>query len=148
MTEWVLRVREDPDEVAVVYFVDPEGELKPPSRGAPVRTVGRFYKVWSDRDLANQPTPFLLFVARAPTAVTTAPAAKGMSMGAWVVILVVLAGAFYILRRYVVSLRHPKPLATRRLAEAGRDQPAEDDQPTSLPDDPADALDALTRRSE
>lgn len=150
VTEWVLRVREDPDEVAVVYFVDPGGQLQAPPRGTPVRTAARFYKVWSDRDLANQPTPFLLFVARDPTVAAAAPASQGLGLGAWAVVLVALAAAFYIMRRYVVSLRQPKPLATRRQAEPSSDtsQADEQDSPESLPDDPADALDALTRHRD
>ena len=147
VTEWVVRVREDPDEVAVVYFVDPDGELEAPLRGTPIRTVARFYKVWSDRDLANEPTPFLIFVGRTPTVVAVESSVQGPGMGGWVLTLIALAAGFYILRRYVVGLRQPRPLATRREFEAAIAEIEEDDPP-SLTEDPAEALDTMSRQSE
>ncbi len=145
VTEWVIRVRKNPDEVAVVYFVDPDNALAAPPRGTPVRTVARFFKVWTDRDLANQPTDFLLFVGRGPTRVAEAVPPTGLGSWAWIVILAALAGAFYVLRRYVVALRQPKPLATRRQS-ADQAVSDDDDPDEGLPDDPAAALDAMRQR--
>lgn len=147
LTEWVLRVREDPDEVAVIYFVDPDGALQPLPRGTPVRVAARFYKAWSDRDLSNRPTDFLLFVARTPTVAAAEPTPQGPGIGMPVVTLLALAAGFYILRRYVTTLRKPKPLATRREPDRFDTTMIENDDNTPLPDDPAEALDALKDQS-
>ncbi|MFG0335572.1 MAG: hypothetical protein ACF8TS_19615, partial [Maioricimonas sp. JB049] len=67
LAEWVVKVGPGENDVAVVYFVDPDAAIAKPRLGQRVQVVGRFYKVWADRDLNNQPTEFLTFVARWPS---------------------------------------------------------------------------------
>ena len=43
IVEWVIRVRDEPEEVAVIYLVDPEARLPQPRPGTAVRVPARFY---------------------------------------------------------------------------------------------------------
>jgi hypothetical protein len=67
LTKWVIRVSGEPDPRGViVLFADPEGDLVEPGDETPVRTVGRFFKVW--RPFISEDPPqrksWLVFVAR------------------------------------------------------------------------------------
>lgn len=99
LTEWVLLVRDDPEEVAVVYFVDPDGSVKAPTAGAKVRVVGRFYKVWADTDQDGTPTRYLTFVARGPSRVGQPVSAPPVPTLALIVIVAGLGVAYLWVRR-------------------------------------------------
>lgn len=99
LTEWVLVVQDEPEEVAVVYFVDPDGTLEAPNPGAEVRVVGRFYKVWSDRDQDGNPARYLTFVARTPKVLGAHVPAPGLPMLPMLLVVAVLGGIYLLIRR-------------------------------------------------
>lgn len=168
LTEWVLLVREDPQEVAVVYFVDPEGKMDadPPRVGRPIRAAARFYKLWGDRDAEGNPATYLTFVGRSATRVGSDSSASGgadgsssLSRALWIGPLVVVALAGYILLRYTLRPRIDRAVSSRlhgKAPETARDgvrMAAEADDlrnlPASdLPSDPAEAMEELARRRE
>jgi hypothetical protein len=138
LTEWVLLVRDDPEEVAVVYFVDPDGILEAPETGAGVRVVGRFYNVWADRDQESNPARYLTFVARTPKVLGTQAPTPGRSMLPMLLLVAVL-GVAYIL--------------VRRMGKAGPDKPRMPRTRRRAPDDvilsdPAEALERLAERHD
>jgi len=140
LTEWVLLVRDDPEQVAVVYFVDPDGELTPPRTGWRVRVLARFYKVWADRDMDGKPTRYLTFVARSPSGV--AAAGGGSPIGAALPMfaaIVALAVAYVLVRR----LRRPSPTRLRSV----RHRPGSADD-AMLSRDPAEALRRLAEQRD
>lgn len=138
LTEWVLVVREDPEEVAVVYFVDPEGALEAPATGAGVRVVGRFYKVWADRDRDDQPARYLTFVARSPKVLSSHAAATGPPVLPMLLLIAVLAVAYLFIRRMGKPDRYD-----RHVPPARRRHP--DDVILS---DPAEALERLAEHQD
>ena len=141
--------------VAVVYFVDPMGEMVPPAggEGARVRTVGRFYKVWTDRDAAGAERRYPVFVARSAEVVQGGaggglPGGSGAATAVFAAVLVLAAVLFMVKRMG----RQRRGVASRRPGlshRAERDDPqhdevedeSEDVQP--LPADPAEALERL-----
>ena len=146
----------------MVYFVDPDATLAKPRLGQRVQVVGRFYKVWSDRDMNNQPADYLTFVARWPS-FPGGPDATSPSIGReqLLILLVLLAAvAWFMVRRLRKLSLKPRPLRTRlhRTDDedahshdhhlAGADEPVEADDQPALPSNPADALDALARQRE
>lgn len=162
LTEWVLKVGPHEDDVAVVYFVDPDATLAKPRLGQRVQVVGRFYKVWADRDMNNQPAEYLTFIARWPS-FPGGPDATAPSTGRGQVLflLVLLAGVvWFMVRRLRKMSLKPRPLGgrlhragdedahTREHHIADADEPAQADDQPALPKDPADALDALARKRE
>jgi len=159
VTEWVIQTDPENDEVAVVYLVDqPIGEgVKQPMAGQQVRVAARFYKVWSQRDLNNQPQRFLTFVGHSLTYEGLGPAPP-ITNNAWQLALglLVMIGAALFFGRRMLSLGKPRPLPSRVLRErdlddavnAGqRDSEESDDEP-DLPDDPDAALAELEKRAE
>lgn len=147
VTEWVIVTDPARDQVAVIFFVDPAGELQAPAKGQAVRTAARFYKVWSDLDANGKPTDYLLFVAHQPTLVAAA-SAKGASssaqamLPALLLVILLAAGLLVVVRKSLV-----KPIAPRRLSHDDAEETAEQLE-AHLPVDPADALDELSRRHE
>ena len=157
LTEWVLIVNEDPERVAVVFLVDPEGELKanPPRPGQSVRVPARFYKVWQAPDLKGRKTSFLTFVGRWPEKQGGGDAftpSMGIPEMVGLTLLLAAALAFILWRSRGISLRaRPLPRQSARAEARQRGEDAEatdtfetDDEP--LPTDPADALGELSRR--
>ena len=156
LTQWGVVIDDQTKQAVVVYLVDPENQLPQPRRGQQVRVPARFYKVLRGQALDDQPMDFLTFVGRGPTVVEQAQAGQedeGMGSAVLAVLLLAAAGALGLLiwrlnRGQGLSL-NPRPLPTqqrrREEAEAVRllnQQPGED----RLPQDPADALDALASR--
>ncbi|MEZ6189775.1 MAG: hypothetical protein R3C45_00610 [Phycisphaerales bacterium] len=138
LTEWVLLVRDDPEEVAVVYFVDPDGTLEAPAIGAGVRAVGRFYKVWADRDRDGTPARYLTFIARSPKVLGTPAPEAGGSMLPMLLLVAVLGVVYVLIRRIGKPDRHgPRTRSTRHRAP--------DDVILS---DPAEALERLAERRD
>lgn len=130
LTEWVLLVREQPQEVAVVYFVDPQGKLEAPATGADVRVVGRFYKVWADRDQLGNPARYLTFVAGPPKVAGGRAPARNLSMLPMLLLIAALGVVYVLIRRMGKPDQHDRP--TRRSAPAPRDD--------AILSDPAEAL--------
>lgn len=152
LTEWVILVREKPQEVAVVYFVDPGATMPTPPVGTPVRTVARFYKLWGDRDMRGEPATYLTFVGRfAQVVKDEAPAANPISR-IWLLIpavILLLIGLVFV--KYLLRSRHTRIDRRRRDDAAARHGDADrlhDLPPPSLPRDPAEALEELERRCD
>ena len=146
LTEWVLIVRDEPQQVAVVYFVDPDNSLQPPYSGEKVRVPARFYKVWTDTDQEGQPTDYLTFVARAPLSSSASSTQSRLGSA-----MPLLLGVLLLALIYVGVLRFSR--STRRPAQAGpvtvksADDAMLSDLPEqALPDDPAEALQRLADR--
>ena len=138
LTEWVLLVRDDPEEVAVVYFVDPDGTLEAPDTGAQVRVVGRFYKVWADRDQDSNPTRYLTFVARSPNVLGTHAPAPGLPMLPMLLLIAVLGVAYLLIRR--MGKHTDGGRTSRQLKPRTRDD--------VILSDPAEALERLAERHD
>jgi hypothetical protein len=116
LTEWVLLLRRDPDEVAVVYFVDPDAKLTAPALATEVQTLARFYKVWADTDLHGHPARYLTFVARAPgiTNPVSAPnPAPAIPAARWMLLVVALLAVLFLFLRRLAAAR-AKTRASRR----------------------------------
>ena len=138
LTEWVLVLREDPEEVAVVYFVDSGGTLEAPAIGAGVRVVGRFYKVWADRDQDGNPARYLTFVARSPKVLGNPVPEAGPSMLPMLLLVAVLGVVYILVRRMGKPDRHGPH--TRR----SRHRPPDD----VILSDPAEALQRMAERHD
>ncbi len=148
VVEWVvvLPPRAGVDDVAVVYLVDPAGVLASPPVGTRVRVAARFYKLWLDRDVTDQPTTYMTFVGRAPADVepTTRTSRTWLAAPA----IAALLAAWFLVRRAIGRRRGD----AARLRTAGRWRGQEADNHSEfaagdrLPEDPAEALDALRRR--
>jgi hypothetical protein len=139
LTEWVLLVRDEPEEVAVVYFVDPEGELQAPAVGARVRVVGRLYKVWADTDQAGEPARYMTFVARWPE-VAGGQAVRGYDPLLPMLLLVAVLGVVYLLvRRMGRTKPHDSRLARHPTPPSGDD---------AMLSDPAEALRRMAERDQ
>lgn len=106
LTEWVLLVSDDPEQVVVIYFPDPADLMPAPATGANVRVVGRFYKVWADTDINGEPTRYPAFVARYPQGVGGETAATTHPLTPMLLLIVVLGGV-YILLRFQTRRRRP-----------------------------------------
>jgi len=157
---WVIKHGKTADDVAVVYFVTPSdggagdgGEGLPAvRRGAKVRVPARFYKVWRDVDQNEQRTDFLTFVARRPRVVASSPVSPSLGLPEMLLLVVILAGGVAVLiwRSKGLSFK-PRPLprqAARAAAAAAEEQGELGDENDPLPEDPALALDELSRRHE
>ncbi len=152
--------------VAVVLFVDSGGTMRPPAggEGARVRAVGRFYKVWEDRDATGAERRYPVFVARRAE-VTRAGAggaggaaargagagSGGASGGAAALFAAVLGGAVLLFvvkrvtRRRVAAApsRHTVNDRARRERDANDGPDDDEDSTPPLPSDPAEALERL-----
>ncbi len=137
LTEWVILVREEPEEVAVVYFLDPEGLMEAPGTGADVRLVGRFYKVWADTDQQGQSTRYLTFVARSATVAGQRVSGDGSILPPIWLIVVVLGMTFFFLRQ---QIKRRTPNVPRRVMLSGLTGQDQADQ------DPAEALKQMTEQ--
>ncbi len=136
LTEWVVLVSDQPDDVVVVYFPDSEDSIKAPAVGAEVRTVGRFYKVWKDRDANGDRASYLTFIAGRPSVIggQTGPTTSPLTP---MLILVVILGGVYVLLR----------IQTRRVtpAKPSHAHPTHTDDHSQ---DPAEALQHLADEHE
>jgi hypothetical protein len=145
LTEWVIVVRDDPQEVAVVYLIDPAGELESPQTGAEVRTVGRFYKVWADTDADGNPARYLTFVARSAKVVGVQTAASPSPMLPMLLLVAVLGVVYILVRRmgkHATARTHLyTPNTGPHAMLSGRKQP-------NLSDDPAEALRRMTDQTD
>lgn len=164
LTEWAIVVRREPMEHAVVYFVDPQGQLEAnaPRAQTQVRVVGRFYKLWRDENPHGQPVMFMTFVARSAEVVRGSPATPGTPQGmggdtAFVLMLFLIAAALVVLWRLRSMMKaSPAPRRRRRAEEHGDvDDPAPPgdghdddvaDADATLPEAPDKALEELSRR--
>ena len=158
VTEWVVLVRQQPDEVAVIFFVDPQATMPAPRQSQPVRVAARFYKVWRDRDANNQPSQFLVFVARSPRAEGGSEIGRGEANDGRVLVLLVLVLLLILVPLLAILLwqaRKAKRLRMIRRSEAHHG-PADHHAPSGeagrfeshFPEDPAQALAELNRRRE
>ena len=150
ITRWGILTNRVKNQVVLVAFVDPHDQIKPPRSGRPVTVVGRFYEIWHTTDLNHNPAQFLIFVARSPM-VEQGAAQQSVTATTIGLVVVVLAVIFVFLLRY---LRRQRPISARqrwRDSAQRRDRDTLDesqdaaDQPP-LPEDPAEALEELTRR--
>ena len=136
LTEWVILVRDDPEEVAVVYFLDPEGVIETPRTGASIRLVGRFYKVWADTDQDGEPTRYLTFVARSATVGGEQLTSGGSLMYPMLFIIVILGAVYFLLRYQAKRTTQSLP----RHAMLSKPIGSQEEQ------DPAKALQAMSRQ--
>ncbi len=146
LTEWVLVVRDEPEQVAVVYFVDPQDELIPPHTGSDVRVAARFYKVWADRDQDGNPTRYLTFIAASPS--TTSAPAKPVFLFLPMVGGVLVLAVVYL---YVRRMSRPQtidPTPDRQPAGSADDAMLSDGPAQPMPQDPAEALRRLAQQHD
>jgi hypothetical protein len=140
LTEWVLIVRDEPQQVAVVYFIDPQNKLQPPPTGTQVKVVGRFYKVWADLDQLDQPTRYLTFIARSPS--LTQAASQPNRLGS---ALPMLLGVLVLAMIYIFLRRLGKPPTQDLQPPAHTPKPPHD---AMLSQDPAQALRRLAEQRD
>ncbi len=139
LTEWVLLVQDDPQQVAVVYFVDPSGELAPPHTGSHVRVLARFYKLWHDTDQDGNPTRYLTFIARSPSPATPTPAKPMFLLLPMVGGVLVLVVVYIYVRRLSRSQNDDHPPHSHT-PKPPHDVMLSDSANQPLPQDPAEAL--------
>lgn len=151
LTEWVLLVRDDPQEVAVVYFVDPDGSMKAPRSGTRVQVVGRFYKVWADTDQHGKPARYLTFVARSASLTTAETPSPVFIILPTLAVILALAVVFILLRRAgrvaqrrARSIHHKPELHDDAMLSGSADTSVGE----PLPDDPAEALRQMAKRRD
>lgn len=140
LTEWVLVVSDDPEEVAVVYFVDPEGKLETPAVSAQIRTAGWFYKVWADTDQDGHPTRYLTFVARSATVVGGQAPNQPSPILPMLLLVVVLAAAYILIRR--MSKPRPQTRVLSHISDRNAMLSASEDN------DPAKALQRMADQQD
>jgi hypothetical protein len=151
LTEWVLLISDDPQEVAVVYFVDPDGTMNAPKPGTRVRAVGRFYKVWADTDQQGNPTRYLTFVARNASVVPTQARRPVIFMLPTLGVILTLSVVFILLRRAGRAAQnrdrgvHHGPGTRDDAMLSGSVDPSPGER---LPDDPAEALRRMAQRRD
>jgi len=138
LTEWVLLVGDDPEQVAVVYFPDLENAVKTPTTGADVRVVGFFYKVWADTDMNGEPTRFLTFVSPGPGTASVATGAGISPLTPMVVLIVCLAGVYLVIR-LKAGRRAPQTARPGILSNLDQEGPGAD---------PAQALEQMAGQEE
>ncbi|MEX1015707.1 MAG: hypothetical protein WDZ31_03095 [Phycisphaeraceae bacterium] len=152
LTGWGVGVGPEPP-AAIVYFVDPDGQLteQPPRPGAEVRLVGRFYKVWTDRDRSGEQWEYLTFIARSAEATRSGGRADTALPGGptlFVMVLLLVAGLVFVLWR--LRKMTGRAIAPRRLRRSASASDLEAMEETAadetLPDDPEQALAELERR--
>ncbi|MEM6459038.1 MAG: hypothetical protein AAF710_06565 [Planctomycetota bacterium] len=147
VTEWgvVVGAGSPGEAVAVVYLVDPDGGLATPRPGQRVVVAARFFKLWRDRDASGAARTYPVFVGSAEHVVIEARGvgARGPASGYAVLLAAVVAmlGVVFWLRRRVRRAASDRPV--RRLGGV-----VSDDEESSLPGDPAEALAALQREAE
>jgi hypothetical protein len=127
------------------------GHLVPFARGAEVKAVGRFFKLWRKSSEGGSPAMYQIYVGK--TAVVGDPpgglAPSVMMRTLPVLLLVILvAGGFAVIR---LAIRRPqRSIGYARGQRQDFDQ--EEDAPIEyrqdLPEDPADALDVLHSEKE
>lgn len=166
---WGLKIDGGGDVAVLVWVLDPPANVR---RGAGVELVARFYKIWTTSAADDgAATAFLAFVGRGAASVSDGSSGSAGAGGPASLVpvnappmryLLVLAGllavgVIFILRRGMKLSLEPRPLPSRR----GRDPEDADDRRRSrppgddtadlddgppLPENPADALEELSRR--
>lgn len=144
------------DDIIIVHLIDPPDEVSP---GQPIRLVARFHKVVRYERLRNEGrAPYLNFVGRGVLSLGR-PQSSGNGVVLTVLLLVFafLGIVFLIWRVRAFKRDAQKPtrtavyMAEKRQRRAVEQPPEDIDQAieeSNLPDDPADALDAMNRRRE
>jgi hypothetical protein len=83
VTEWAVRVSDEPNRrYVIVFFVDPDNSMPPPTKGDKVRLAARFYKVWGTHNKRGAQKNWLTFVARSAT-VSSSSGGTTLGTGAW-----------------------------------------------------------------
>lgn len=154
LKEWGLVVgagRSDSGRVAMVYLVDPDGELVTPRQGTHMRVAARFFMVWTDQDADGNVTRYPVFVGRSAVVVAAEGGAGAAGSTAVIVgaVVAMLAGLFWVRRMGKGAGGSKRQAVLQRMREDARryEEEAEEagDEAEALPQDPAEALDALSR---
>lgn len=137
------------DVVAMVYLVDPAGEITPPREGQTVRLAARFYKTWTDVDADGVPRTYPVFVGRSASVVGEA-SGGGRGHVAIVGGVIVLSGLLFLVMLARKRRGGPAGGAAQRERVLERLRQDADDaefetSADDLPDDPAAALEQLER---
>lgn len=150
LQRWGILYRINPDEVAVIYLLDPPAPGSTPRAASHVRILSRFYKMWRFKDRQGKPTDYPVFIAR--TVTTTRHARDSGLTGAMtgnqvqrllLVFTCILGVAFVVLFRKGRKLSlEPRPLPgqLRRKAEQQTRTQTPDDIDTIRAATPEDAL--------
>lgn len=161
-----LVLRTDQHLPIIVFLTDPpeltstgeaaRGHDLVAERGARVQLVGRFYKLLTLEKAGGQQRSYISFVGRSvdrlamPTGQADGPVVPIVAVILVAVVLVMLGG--YMLLRISTSrkrrLSPAEALAAYRKRRDAIDTDQAADQADPLPDDPADALDQLTRNTD
>ncbi len=156
VTRWAVLVAQDPDEVVLVILPDADDAYAAWKPGARVEVtmVGRLFQVFTAPRLdGTGDDAFLMFVAAeaeaASATMNAAAAPRGLPLGAVIGLTVALAGVLM----FVVRMRGAaKANAGANAAQRQRIRRPDDEvggadvgEDESLPEDPAEALEALGR---
>ncbi|MEM9915333.1 MAG: hypothetical protein AAF911_10250 [Planctomycetota bacterium] len=143
LVEWGVGV--DSDTVAMVYFVNPDGEMTPPREGQTVRLIARFYKLWVDVDADGVERTYPVFVGRSAAIVGQD---TGGRVGAAVLVgsIIILAGVLFLvmmLRARLGGQASRREKVQARLRDEAESWAEDAGHVEPLPDDPAEALEQL-----
>lgn len=164
LSEWAIQYGSEAEQMLIVNLVDPP---EPPRDGSEVKLAARFYKLWPTTNKFGSPKVFLVFVGKDAQVLGVKPSVGGSAAVKSLVLVLVLVvfGLFWIIRRTPKMSLNPKPTQRqmlRRQAMEQRESQRElamnvsagkqvDDEPfdsadAPLPADPAQALAQLQDR--
>lgn len=166
VTEWAIRVSDEPDgRYVIVLLADPGDSLPHPTKGTPVKTVTRFYKVWRSHNKLGETRNWLTFVGR--SAKVTGQRGMGLggdratALGLVIALLVLIFGyVMYRARRVRGAIHTARGLIGSRLRHRSRERAdgvdggdrettdaAAEGSAAGLPRDNEQALAELARRA-
>lgn len=160
LIEWAVASQDDPEKIVLVYLLpSAAAQAGPtPSRGTPVRLAGWFYRLYQDPKTGQGPTgagagndalAYPMLLAGTATIVSTNPSNASRS-SLLIAAVVVLAVGVVALRWF--RGRHDgylgRPGERRRRERSGLNlapHPGQTPAEVELPDDPAEALQAMSQ---
>lgn len=169
LSEWAIQYGSDAEHMLIVNLVNPPPNVRDNTQ---VKLAARFYKLWPTTNKFGQPKTFLVFVGNdaQPLGVTPAIGGKAVLKSLALVLVLVVFGLFWIIRRTPSMSMNPKPtprLLLRRQARELQEQAVHahevqvanvddvNDETSGIDDDaqntaplPADPAQALAKLSE
>lgn len=149
LEQWMIANNAAGDAPLVIYLVNPPPR---PEKGAEIRLVGRFYKIWRTK-VKNEDgqADYLTFIGHSAAVTGYAPPTdRGSPMTVMFAVVFAMIVAFVFLRMRMSKMGGSSKVeqaATRILRERrGGEEEVEIDD--TLPENPVEALDELKRRHE
>lgn len=139
LSEWAIQYGEDADQMLIVNLVNPPAS---PRDGTQVKLAARFYKRWPTTNKFGQPKTFLVFVGKDAEVLGIKPAIGGSAAIKSLVLVLVLVvfGLFWIIRRTPKMSFNPNPTQRQLLRRQAREQRELESNPPAAPQQADDAF--------